>query len=89
MLTRYDVVFWRDADRACPGITRARLAPHIEVEGLHSLTAAKAARRVCGDLVVYHKTLMPVVSEDWLWDYEVTNPTCYAREMQRRYGLEL
>jgi len=48
---------------------------------------AKAARKVNGDIVVYANTIIPVKSEDWLWDYEVKDMNCYARRMQEMYGF--
>ena len=54
-----------------------------EMLGLDSLEKAKEARRVSGDLVVLWGTTKVVNSQDWLWDWEKTNPDCYSQKAIR------
>jgi hypothetical protein len=50
----------------------------VIARNLPSLEHAKNAREVSGDLVVFHKTNRVVPSEDWLFDWEKEERTCYA-----------
>ena len=45
--------------------------------GLTSIAEAREARRVSGDIVVFHNTMEIVSNTDWLWDWEM-NCECYA-----------
>lgn len=48
-----------------------------------SLEEAKAARQVAGDLVVHRRTGKVVNDTAWLWDWEKSNPNCYAQKAMR------
>ena len=74
-----------------------RIEPYCPVvigtqNGLTSLESAREARKVSGDLVVDLRTGLVVDNEDWLWDWEKNDPTCYARramEMDRTFAKTL
>jgi hypothetical protein len=51
----------------------------VMAERLPTLEAAKNARFVSGDLVVYSGTNDIVPSEEWLWDWEKKSEHCYAK----------
>lgn len=44
-----------------------------------TLAEARDKRVVSGDLVVYADTHQIVRSTEWLWDWELSNPNCYAQ----------
>jgi len=68
---RYDIHFRRDHDK-----------PHdyaLIAISLPSLEAARDARKVSGDLVVYAGTTNIVKNKSWLWDWEKADPDVYAQ----------
>jgi hypothetical protein len=48
-----------------------------------SLEEARAARQVSGDLVVHRRTGKVVDDPTWLFDWEKTDPNCYAQKAIR------
>lgn len=53
------------------------------VVGIRSLAEAKNLRSVSGDLVVNQETNKVVSGADWLFDWEKSDPNCYARRAQK------
>ena len=72
---RYEVRFINDRDPA---------RNFHRVTACNSLLRAAAARVTSGDLVVDMLTGKVVEDDAWLFDWEKTDPTCYARRMQGR-----
>lgn len=55
----------------------------VVATGLRALEAAKEARIVSGDLVVYEYNHEVVGSYAWLWDWERADEMCYAQRAIR------
>jgi hypothetical protein len=54
-----------------------------------SLKEAMADRKVCGDLVVDYHTGRVINDLTWLWDWEQSNPECYAQKAMRHDNLAM
>jgi len=68
----YEIHYRRGYDTPRDYCVIARNIPSLREAGL---------LRICsGDLVVHARTLITVDSDEWLYDWEKSNPDCYAKK---------
>ncbi len=48
-------------------------------KNLTSIGEAQSKRKVSGDLVVFQETMEIVPFDNWLFEWEKKNPSCYAQ----------
>lgn len=58
-------------------------APRDSVMRCENFAEVDKVRKVTGDLVFDAETLEIVLSDDWLWEAEKNDETCYAPRAQR------